>query len=190
MPKVRTREEWLVRLVGKLKPIVEAQGHEVPEVRISCGWPSKMAMSRKRQRIGECWHTESAEDGIQQIFISPALGDSLRVADVTLHELVHAALPSDVKHGAPFSKLARACGLEGKPTATHAGSELRERLQKVVDGLGPYPHSALKPVENKKQSTRMLKIECSHCGYVVRTTQKWVEVGMPSCPDGYEMELA
>jgi hypothetical protein len=46
----------------------------------------------------------------------------------------------------------------------------------------------LKPLKNQHnvlglatQGTRMLKLECSGCGYVARTTRKWLEVGAPSC---------
>ncbi|MGA4950461.1 hypothetical protein [Streptomyces lydicamycinicus] len=46
----------------------------------------------------------------------------------------------------------------------------------------------------KKQGTRMLKVICSEdceCdGYTVRTTQKWIEIGLPSCPFGREMTVA
>jgi hypothetical protein len=46
----------------------------------------------------------------------------------------------------------------------------------------------------KKQGTRMIKVACSsecECGgYVVRTTAKWIEVGMPVCPFGTVMEVA
>ncbi|MGV9815795.1 hypothetical protein ACWDTQ_28285 [Streptomyces cellulosae] len=46
----------------------------------------------------------------------------------------------------------------------------------------------------KKQGTRMVKVTCStdcECGgYTVRTTQKWIAVGMPICPAGQVMELA
>jgi hypothetical protein len=33
-----------------------------------------------------------------------------------------------------------------------------------------------------KQTTRLLKAACSECGYTVRVTQKWLEVGPPHCP--------
>lgn len=36
---------------------------------------------------------------------------------------------------------------------------------------------------------RMLKIECNKCGYVVRTTQKWVDAGAPACSCGGDMVL-
>jgi hypothetical protein len=35
----------------------------------------------------------------------------------------------------------------------------------------------------KKQSTRLLKAECSAaCGYGIRITSKWAKVGLPLCP--------
>ena len=34
----------------------------------------------------------------------------------------------------------------------------------------------------KKQSARMLKAECPECGYTIRLTKKWADVGLPSCP--------
>jgi hypothetical protein len=39
-----------------------------------------------------------------------------------------------------------------------------------------------------KAGTRMLKCQCPKCGYVVRTTAKWLAVGVPTCPCGEEME--
>ena len=34
----------------------------------------------------------------------------------------------------------------------------------------------------KKQATRMIKVACPECGYTARTTQKWLDVGPPRCP--------
>lgn len=34
-----------------------------------------------------------------------------------------------------------------------------------------------------KQSTRLKKCECEECGYTVRVTQKWLDVGAPHCPE-------
>jgi hypothetical protein len=82
-------------------------------------------------------------------------------------------------------------GLEGKPTATHAGEELEAHLRSVVEGLDPYPHAALSlGTEEKKQTTRLLKIECPGCGYVCRTTAKWLAEGIPTCHCGTLFEEA
>lgn len=53
----------------------------------------------------------------------------------------------------------------------------------------PGPELEPPPVP-KKQSTRMLKVICPGCGYTVRTTQKWIDIGLPTCPCGEEMEVA
>ncbi|MDQ6920240.1 MAG: hypothetical protein M3256_12390 [Actinomycetota bacterium] len=36
----------------------------------------------------------------------------------------------------------------------------------------------------------MLKAECPECGYTIRLTKKWADVGLPSCPtDGGALAL-
>lgn len=47
------------------------------------------------------------------------------------------------------------------------------------------PDSSRKP----KQTTRLKKVSCNRCGYNVRVTQKWLEVGLPHCPNHGPMEL-
>lgn len=36
--------------------------------------------------------------------------------------------------------------------------------------------------QKKKQTTRLKKAQCGECGYTVRLTTKWLEVGPPGCP--------
>ena len=45
-------------------------------------------------------------------------------------------------------------------------------------------------LRGKVQSTRLLKALCPDCGYVIRVTAKWVEVGLPVCPCGATFEAA
>lgn len=40
-----------------------------------------------------------------------------------------------------------------------------------------------------KQTTRLKKCECEECGYTVRVTQKWLEVGPPHCPEHGAMKV-
>ena len=35
-----------------------------------------------------------------------------------------------------------------------------------------------------------VKIECPEDGYTVRTTSKWLDIGLPTCPCGTEMEVS
>jgi hypothetical protein len=76
-------------------------------------------------------------------------------------------------------------------TATVAGPVLDGRLLTISDKLGRYPHAAINPGSKSKlkQSTRMIKLECPDCGYTVRTTRKWIDQGMPTCPCETPMEL-
>jgi hypothetical protein len=186
------REAWLTALTERLRPRFVVVGASVPaEVRLSCGWPSRGATSSQHRRIGECWHHECSADGHREVFISPTLSDPVEVAAVVVHELVHAA--GHMGHGAGFGKVARALGLTGRMTATVPSEALRADLTVLVSELGPYPHGTLTPGDNeRKQSTRLLKVACpdEECGYTVRVTAKWLEVGFPTCPCGAVMERA
>lgn len=186
--KHANREEWLHGLSDLLEQSFQEHELYYPKVlRLSCGWPSKSI----RKVMGQCWTATSAKDGSRQIFVSPTIDDGLHVAGIIVHELIHACLPDGSGHKAPFVRAMHKLGLEGKATATHAGEELKQRLNKLCKELGKYPHSGLKLVDlEKKQTTRMLKVGCPNCGYVVRTTAKWLEQGTPTCPCGEEMGVA
>lgn len=178
-----TREAWLQDLASRIRPWYEEVALDVPPVRISVGFTSKGARSK---RIGECWHPEASDDGVPQVFIHPAYNDPEAVAPIVVHELIHAALGPGKKHGPEFRRPAVALGLEGRMTATVPGAALLERLRPVLDDLGPYPHGALRPGSESstgpKQSTRMLKATCPDCGYLIRTSAKWLDLGAPICP--------
>lgn len=183
-----TREEWLVALVVRCRhmfdPARDARLEPVRgEVRISCGFPVG-----SRSAIGQMWAATASADGTSEIFVSPVLADPARVAETVVHELCHVAAGIEAKHGPGFRKVARAVGLEGKLTATHAGPALAGELADIIAILGPYPHAELVPTRpEKKQSTRMLKLTCE-CGYLVRTTAKHVASGLPTCPSGHTLE--
>jgi hypothetical protein len=88
--------------------------------------------------------------------------------------------------------LARAVGLEGKLTSCSAGDVLKSHLAVIALNLGDYPHAKLDLSKSpkKKQTTRMIKMECKDCGYVARTSQKWLdEVGAAHCPAHGEMAI-
>lgn len=187
----KTREAWLMAAVKAMTPwFAEVDGNDIPQVRISVGW-SKRA---KSNAIGVCWHRECSADETNEILIVPTLDEPVRILDVVLHEMVHASDNGASKHSGYFRKTAVALGLEGKMTATVAGDELRERLTKLASKLGDYPHAALNPSAGTvgKQGTRMIKVACpdESCGYTVRTTMKWIQVGLPTCMCGTEMEVA
>lgn len=183
--KFNTREQWLNAFTKRARTAFKRHGYEVPSnVRCSVGWSSKGARSN---RIGECWPNMSSADGTFEIFISPLMDDASRVADILTHELVHATVGLEAKHGPKFVKAMHAVGLEGKATATVAGEQWHVWADPILKSLGPLPHAALTPDGNgeKKQSTRMIKCECAECGFVFRTSLKWLEYGEDrlNCPD-------
>ncbi len=75
-------------------------------------------------------------------------------------------------------------------TATVAGPALEARLRGFSQDLGPFPHAGLVAgAGGPRQTTRLLKLACADCGYTVRTTAKWIAVGLPVCPCGGELRL-
>lgn len=194
-PRQRTsREEWLNDcadlILAKFSDVfrdhfgTEGLDH-LENLKVSTGFPSRGGLSKV---IGECWKARAAADETtHHIFINPRLDDVVEVVATLAHEMVHAADDGENKHKGPFTRAVRDMGLEGKPTATFAGVAFAEWARGLDAKIGPYPHVALVPIaQEKKQTTRMLKLEADCCGYVARTTRKWIEVGLPSCPCGNE----
>ena len=187
-PKYETREEWLVAAVDAMRPLFKSHEYTIPPLRVTCGWPSSRALSKKKRCLGECWAKESSTDKKPQIFISPYLDEAVSdtgVLATLVHEVVHAVVGNKEGHNKVFGKCARAVGLEGKLTSTNAGEELVSAMKDWAKSLGEYPHAKLDMLKRpvKKQTTRMVKCECGQCGYTVRTSRKWLDdVGAPLCP--------
>lgn len=180
-----TREKWLGAGVNELRGLFQHVGSPLPDiVHASIGFPSRGALSRTRRVIGQCWAGENSSDGNCQIFISPLLVTPFDILDTLTHELAHVVTPG-AGHKGKFITVAKALGLtEGKPRSAAAGPQLRDLLEKIALEIGPLSHPALTAamLAATPQATRMLKCECSGCGYVARTTQKWLDVGAPICP--------
>lgn len=187
------REGWLVAASELMIPWLKAAGAgKSPKWRVSVGWPLGVRPKRngqapKAETIGQCFCHSCSKDGTYEMFISPVLEDTGEVLATLLHELVHAFVGIEAKHGKDFKLIAEKVGLTGKMTATVAGDELKPKLADLAKKLGPYPHAGLTSkgkTLKPKQSTRMLKLECPGCEYVIRTTQKWIDVGVPTCTCG------
>lgn len=186
-----TREEWLSRAQHEIHARLfklRTPTLGVPVSHVSVGWPSRGGTSVKRRVAGQCWHGETSEDQTPHIFISPMEGDPFSVLTILVHEMIHAALPGE-GHKGEFITVAKELGLTRPWTSSVAGEDLAPVLSQISDTLGEYPHSPITPSPKAAvQTTRMLKLRCAECGYVARTTQKWLEVGTPTCPCGTKME--
>ena len=160
------------------RPHFQAKGYTIPDrVRMSC------SLTSSKKHIGECWSNANSEDNHCEIFISPKVADSVEVIDILIHELCHATVGNKAGHGVIFKKCANAVGLEGQMRSASAGAELKAIIQSWVAEAGDYPHAPLTSSGIKKQTTRQIKCVCSHCGYQVYTSKKWIEVSLPTCPD-------
>ena len=125
------------------------------------------------------------------------MADSLQVIDVLAHELVHAIqthlFPKCKKsHGKEFIDICKAVDMTGskKFAQAEASEDFKKDLNDIIHKIGEYPHSAINlNAKRKKQTTRMIKLEC-HCGYIARSSGgAIITYGLPShC--GIEMQVA
>ena len=145
------REAWLEAAVQAVTPLFSAKGYVVPTCRVSVGFASTGTL---RGHIGQCWSTRSSQNGINQIFISPALAEAFDVLDTLVHELVHAVDDCQHKHGKEFKKIALKVGLKGPMRGADAGPVLKAQLLDLAQTLGPYPHSALNVSVRKRPQAK------------------------------------
>lgn len=181
------RQAWLEQAVKQLRPYFKIWGATIPDtLRVSIGFTST------RKHIGECYYSTASSDGHREIFVSPVVADSAGLLGTLAHELCHAALPDGEGHGKAFRALATRIGLEGKMTATTTGERLKVWVDAFIGDWGEYPAGSITRSSMKKQKTYLVKVECLSCGYVARTTSKWLEdIGSPLCACNHEaMEIS
>lgn len=174
-----TRESWLLAAVMLIEPIFKGKGHNVPvDCQVSCGFPS----TGSKSHIGQCWSRNSSIHEKNQIFISPALSDPIKVLDTLVHELVHAVDDCRNKHGKEFRRIALSVGLEGKMRSASAGKELIKVLEELAVQLGQYPHAGLKITHSYVIRPPRPRARCEDCGFEVPMYKKFLSFGPPLCP--------
>lgn len=189
--KYDTREAWMLAAVEAMRSWFVEVGAEVGTVRISIGWAGGRSAKGKGIR-GQCWASHTVADGIPAIFVTPDQSDPIIILGIVLHEMNHAADNCLSGHRGTFAKTAKALGFVAPWTSSEGKTpELVERLTALLADLGTFPHGAindkahgltgLSPARPPIQTTRMLKIVCEADGYTVRTTQKWIDLGLPAC---------
>jgi len=160
-----TRESWLIAGVERITPIFAAQGHVVPQVRVSIGWPGT---GQRSTTIGECWPTGRSADGVNHIFIVPSLDDAVQVLDVLTHELVHAVDDCQHGHGKEFKEIALSVG---------------GRLTAIAAALGPFPHGKLSRRPPRALNPNPPRAKCPQCDYRLAIPKKFLHIGPPICPE-------
>tara|TARA_R100001510_G_scaffold46180_1_gene43049 strand:+ start:502 stop:1134 length:633 start_codon:yes stop_codon:yes gene_type:complete len=196
MIKYKTREEWLSGAVKELEPELTKQAQLLagkyphfnkpfPSVKVSVTQPTR------GKAIGTCWSDKASSKGYCEIFISATEDNPMRVLDILTHELCHAVDGLISGHGTAFKRLAYAMGLTGKPTATVASDEFKEKYKPVIKSkLGDYPHAKMNlSSAKKKQNTRLIKVSCSNCDNSYRQTKKFIDLSIDMNYQTYDMDF-
>jgi hypothetical protein len=183
-----TREQWLLAAKDQIKTLLfdPLEMHLPPVIRVSVGLCGN-------KKLGLCVDSDCMEDGSVSIFVDPSTDDTVVLIATLVHELVHASVGVDEKHGPVFKKAVRELGLQGKATATYAekGTELYTTIEGIAAGLGTYPHAKLVRKEKPKTKHNWVSyISASNEDYIVRANRLTVkELGPPRDYNGEPMQL-
>jgi hypothetical protein len=181
------REGWLTIVGRKLEEVFTE--YKFPPYRVTCGWPSHGAIGKKTI-VGQCFDVQCSKDGVHEIFISPLLDKPLEVAGTLGHEMAHCIAGIKAAHGKKFIAICNELGLtKGKPFTIMPGKKLEEKIQKIVDAVGAYPHSALTPVAKQiVRAPSIQKLVCNTCSGSATIPMKQFVAGRPvTCFCGQKM---
>jgi hypothetical protein len=184
------REAWLTEaaqfILDDIISLHISDGSIKTDFRVSVGYPPR-STSRSKV-VAVCIKSDASADKLSEIFVTPAISDSMTILANLSHELVHYSDDCQSGHKNHFARVARAIGLEGKLTATVAGAGLQIKLRKIIDLLGEIPHAAIDIGKAKaKQTTRLLKVACpdDSCGFNYRASHmqivKITDLLCPAC---------
>jgi hypothetical protein len=120
--------------------------------------------------LGQAFDPSISADGTFEVFINPILDRPMDVLAVLAHELAHVWAGIQCGHRGEFARVARGIDLVGALTSTTAGAWLSAELADIAQILGAYPHAKIDPNSRKKQGTRLLKLQCSGCGWTARVS--------------------
>lgn len=179
------REQWLTDLGKQLERFFA--GVKLAPYKVSCSFPSHRAFSPRYRVVGQCFGAEVSKGQMHELFVSPLLDDPLEVAGTLCHEMVHVAAGVKANHGPGFVKVARFVGLtKGKPTTALPCDALAEKILKIIEKQGAYPHKAIVPsMRLREKKCTIAKLLCTACGCRMHISLKWLgESGLPTCGCG------
>jgi hypothetical protein len=182
-----TREQFLNAALSAVKIRFADAGYPISSpIRLSIGQPIGTRGKNSKRAIAQVWPASASADGTHEMFFSPRIDDPSQTLVSIVHEVAHVAAGLSAGHGKGFAKIAKAVGLLAPWTSTPPSAELSDWIATILPGLPAFKHAALDLSQspNKKQGTRMIKLECSDCGWSCRTAQKNVDAGLPTCHCG------
>lgn len=147
------------------------------------------------------WKTGKKE-AIHEINLSAETLQDCNPGEVIIHEMAHAENKTlDIRdcanqvHNKHFKTMAERLGLEVKPRDRRYGYGFTDLAQPAKDFLKAIKFNAevfkLQRITSgtvAKAGTRLLKLECPSCGWTCRSTQKWIDTGLPTCACGKKLE--
>jgi hypothetical protein len=195
------RVKWLERAYVMLRDEFVKDAPE--EITITTGYPSSGRSRKKNVITGGAFAPEfmQLKDGYTQGLITiPFINFDetlyedwsapVQVLSVMIHEMIHAS--GELDHMGGFSTKCRAVGLLKPWTATTPGPNLIARLEGIAEYLGPIPdgHGDIKPIEKKKQTTRMRKYTCicTPKPAIIRAATDDLDVKCNVCGENFTME--
>ena len=178
----QTREEWLMAALN----IIRGRAPIAGRLRVACGFPSTYTRSGT---LSECWPDQASRDGTWEVLISPTVALPTEVFVLLLGAALHTLPGAASKTSNTYRSACLDAGLAPTDDAWRSltGTDyVWETYGSELEALGAYPHAEITAGTRKTQTTRMLKLTCPGCGYVIRTSGKWLATGLPVCHDGTE----
>lgn len=138
-----------------------------------------VSVTTNKSAIGQCHSQYRARDGKHFLAIHPKLfTDPVEVLRTLLHEMIHAALPTDAKHGPQFRAQAKLVGFRPPWTSTPAGPMLNGKLVKMAERLGKVP--AADWVDPKPKPVTTTEVVCG-CPRTLNVPPEFLKGGNVKC---------
>lgn len=193
MKRFETSDEWLTEATDRVlrAEIYRRCAVHVPPVRVSVGFGTR---GLSNGALAQTLPRGLALDGVNEVYIRPTLHDPTEVLTVLVGELIRASFDGKAPNGKRVEIALANMGISMlRGSAVRGGliptPELETDLRALAESLGDYPRANgldIAAAARAKQSTRMIRCECSGCGFLFRTSQSWIDkTGTLSCPSPY-----
>ena len=176
---------------------------KLEDIDITCGFPTTKARSVEKK--GKSSHDWSLQGG-HIISISPTLVDPVAVMFEVVVSLAKSSvamgmiantkgvthIPNPDHNGTHLAvncrdvaRIIRFIGADtSKPSQPTMDGNFRNIWSDLVTSFGVYPNDKSHQLKGgKKDTVRNIKAKCDGCGYMVRTSRKWLDVAVPVCPN-------